>query len=125
MIFLDYFENRSRLFGMPAIKRHVDEHEAATWAAQRLRAIELYEALREQAPDDRMQRIAFLSALPEPSPFDPDMRELINEAKASGRTWREVAVAIGLNQSLESERSAQTRQAWRNKRHQQLQEDAG
>lgn len=102
------------ILGMPAPKHVTDPADIAKWEAIHAKAETSFAKLLEPKKVRSIERVAWLSGLPEPKPFSPELREAINEARADGYIWREIAAACGQGLSVEAERRVQTRQVWRN-----------
>jgi len=62
-----------------------------------------------------LDAIAWLSGFP-PAPGDDRLRLLIEQARAEGKGWRAIAVAVGESNDRGGETRTQARQAKRNRR---------
>lgn len=101
--------------GVAARRRDIDPEEIERLEELRANAQLWYDEALAAGPDpddDVLGAIAHRSVFPEPKPYCPTYRDLINQARDERATWREIATAMGVPQREQQE---QAKQDWRNR----------
>lgn len=100
---------------MPRPTLQIPEDDDARWRELRACAYRADQETRSSGLDPSrpiLDRIAWLSGFPEPSP-DPVLCGLIEEARAQRFTWREISAAVGEATDRNGQGRTQARQYWR------------
>jgi hypothetical protein len=107
---------------MAPTRRHpIHDDDRQRWAELRDEARQGFEALMAQGPTetDALGRLAWKAGtlLDGGTGLDEELRLAIENARARGATWRQIAVAMGEPDDDGTAKRVQARQQWRNKHH--------